>query len=324
MIESLDRIPFTPSQGVCTPSPNNVAAMTVHHHHHHHHVYANGSQQPVDQEINDAYLAGLAAGRANALERTSQHALIPAVYNSPGRQLSVHTSAMTPHGQGECVNSDDDDDANSIGGKKPDERKSRVGNGIDEEKAKQVALAICAAEGIHLTMEHDIPGELVALGSLMLTLDIPIQFAMCPANEFASPKKGAPHPGKVIKLNARQRRTLRRAQERAWKELEGLQQGIESPVYAPVPEVYSPTCMSYGVHPNAYADYNMMMMHHASSIPPSPTHVHGFGYAHVPMMAPLPGGAAHHHQQPPRMLSRFAQQQQQTQEHPYPGKKGRK
>ena len=302
----------------------------VHHHHHHHHVYGNGTQQPGDQEINDAFMAGVAAGRADVMERTGNQTLIPAVYDSPTRQLPLHTAGMhQAHGQGPKQdvrfannisnnNDDDDDDANSIVGRTHGEKKAWVGNGIDEDEARQVAIEICAVEGIQLTRECDIPGELIALGSLMLTLGIAPQFAMCPAQEFASPKKGATHNPLSIKLNARQRRTLRRAQERASKALEALRSELKSPNNAPAPQVYSPTCMAYGVNPHAYADYNFIVMHQSSGIPPSPTHASGFGYQHA--MAPHPGRVLHHHQQPgqPRMMSRFAQQQ----EYNYSGNKG--
>lgn len=319
LIESLDRVPFTPSQGICTPSPTNMATMLVHHHHHHHHVYGNGTQQLGDQEINDAYMAGLAAGRADALERVGHRVLIPAVYDSPSRTLGLHGDSGNSDGHGQIESSpippesviccDDDDDAHSVAGILKDDpsKKYKIGNGIDMEQARQVALAICAAEGVYVTEGQEIPGELVALGSLMITLDIPVQLAMCPASEFSSPKKGARHyPLANKKLNARQRRTLRRAQERAWKELETMPKKRVSSIDAP--QVYSPTCMTYGVNPTAFSDYNFMMMHHStgSGVPPSPTHVAGFGY---PRMAPVTGsGVIHHQQQQTRALSRFAQQ----------------
>lgn len=331
LIESLDRVPFTPSQGICTPSPTNMAAMLVHHHHHHH-VYGNGAQQH-GQQINEAYMAGLAAGRADALERGAQHTLIPAVYDSPGGVSAVYpaeTAARSHrHGTKEQVHhtyecgtgggDDDDDDAKSIGGDVKDggSKRCKVGNTVDLEDARQVALAICSGEGVQLMEGQEIPDELVALGSLIITLQIPVQLAMCPANQFSSPKKGGGRCPPLMnkKLNARQRRTLRRAQERAWKELEALQKDLPSPAYAPVHQVYSPTCMTYGVNPAAFAEYNYMMMHHPSGmgVPPSPTHIAGFGYQHVPVMAPPPGVAQphrHHHQHNPRGLSRFAKNQE--------------
>lgn len=290
-----------------------MATMMVHHHHHHHHVYGSGTQ-PLggDQEINDAYMAGVAAGRADALERAGQHALIAAVYDSPRRQLPLQRVAPSIPGKGVPDNKNDgeDEDAKSINGDVHDDRKPKFGNGIDDEDARLAAIAICRAEGINVPRGFDMPSELIALGSLILTLDIPVQYAMCPANEFTSPRKGKTQNATHKKLNARQRRTLRRAQERASKELQALQHEFEPPVgYAP--QVYSPTCMGYGVHPHAFADYNFMMMHnHSSGIPPSPTHAMGFG--HPQMMAPAPASGVHHHQQPPppRMMSRFAQQQE--------------
>ena len=347
MIESLDRIPFTPSQGICTPSPTNMAAMMVHHHHHHH-VYGNG-QPPHGSQINDAYLAGVAAGRADALERVAQGtgmahrpSLIQAVYDSQGGVKSLAEMPcvqVNPHGERA---EDDDDDATSIDYDSKDETKQLVNesknrskslSSVDMDQARSMAYSICTIEGIHLTEGQSIPGELIDLASLLITLDIPLDMATCPADSFRSPKKASRQPTgfssfqtSSIRLNARQRRTLRRAQERAWNMLGALkqeQQNLFSVYQSASQQVYSPTCLNYGVNAAAFAEYNCMVVPPAPlvippSAPPmpgygfrgpvllSPTH-HGTGkYHHADHPLPPVGGASKH--QPPNRhgLSRFA------------------
>jgi hypothetical protein len=93
VIQSLENIKFTPSQGVCTPSPTILV-------HHHHHVYGATTQGPVqDDQINSAYLAGLAAGRADAeLKLTAGHPLIPAAMYEPSRVHMNGGAAGVVHG----------------------------------------------------------------------------------------------------------------------------------------------------------------------------------------------------------------------------------
>jgi hypothetical protein len=113
------------------------------------------------------------------------------------------------------------------------------------DAALHMAFALLSVHGVRsVTSVEDIPGEVLDLGSLLVTLDIPVDLIMTPANDFCG--KGG--TGKI--LNARQRRTLRRSQERAWKELEALKgkQAADGKAL-PVRRAYSPTCLNYGVNP---------------------------------------------------------------------------
>ena len=324
MIESLDRIPFTPSQGICTPSPTNMAAMMVHHHHHHH-VYGNG-QPPNGNQINDAYLAGVAAGRADALERVAQGngmaprtSLIQAVYDSQGcvkplaEMPGVQVNAHDERAEG----NDDNDDATSIDyDSKAAETKPLVQDSknrskplcsVDMDKARSMAYSICSMEGVHLTEGQSIPGELIDLASLLITLDIPLGMATCPADAFRSPKKASRQPTgftsfqtNSIRLNARQRRTLRRAQERAWHMLGALkqeqQQNLFSVYQSASQQVYSPTCLNYGVNAAAFAEYNCMVVPPAPLVvPPSPPQMTGYGFHGPVLLSPTHHGTGKYH-----------------------------
>jgi hypothetical protein len=337
MIQSLENIKFTPSQGVCTPSPTILV-------HHHHHVY--GSQQGQEQQLSDAYMAGVAAGRAGALQ--TNNVLIPAaMYESPHRHsrfVENNNDKQPVEGDGhENAGDEDDGDAKSIDGDKhrsnqsaplhcikndanATERRekhfgvpSKACSSANSQELLDMAFSLLAAHGVHwVESAEEIPSEIFDLASLLITLQIPTTLISLPASEF----NGMDNQ----RLNARQRRTLRRSQERAWKEMDLLKNknhpGTEAPQH--VKRTYSPSCIEYGVNPAALADYNQcnpyVMAHPAQCMPPSPGSPQS--YPIYPVMGqmghPAPYtnfvpqytqiGQMYHHgyHAPPRMLSRFA------------------
>lgn len=391
VIQSLDNIKFTPSQGVCTPSPT----IMVHHHHHVYGASVQGTAQ--DDQINNAYLAGLAAGRADAERKLKAgHPLIPAAMYDPSSVQMNKGVAGVENGScggdlgagendteaGEQISGDGcSDDARSLDGRggptesesqeavilrKDDDGKDQSTNtnaqGAGQDKARtghgdvatssgskssspskklhkvadvdgggaalHMAFALLSAYGVRsVKLVEDIPAEVLDLGSLLVTLEIPTELIMTPANQFCG--KGG--TGKV--LNARQRRTLRRAQERAWKELEALQKEQATDRNAqPVRRSYSPTCLSYGVNPTAFSEYNGYIIAPQGMVPmPSPGvgpyvgpvayQMFGPGHPQAANFAPEHPRGYHHghpyygpgqapgryHGQQPRTLSRFAE-----------------
>ncbi|KAI8101697.1 hypothetical protein M9434_006764 [Picochlorum sp. BPE23] len=375
LLEGLDQVPFTPSQGVCTPSPNNMAtALLIEHHHHHHHVVCSSDMR--SPQVNNAFLAGVAAGRAAAQSQSyrqdaSQHLamreksednnLIQAVYQG-GNRTMMHQARKdvlaSPAGGPQSTpsqfssrqqspypsktntstfernlktvtttydvrNSGTDSCENAVRVKgepsKSDKSFTRpkAARSIDMDKARSFALHICSAEGVGIIDdESQIPQELIDLATLLMSLDIPLELATCPASQFSSPKKSGTRTEKftqgLIKLNARQRRTLRRSQERAWKVLDELRQGGEAhrhpeenthgSVHDQNGYMMSPLCARHG-NPTAFADYSCMVMHpiHMVSMP-SPTQVVGY-YPNSLMSSPHGKIPPYHHHHPPVQMA---------------------
>lgn len=374
LLEGLDQVPFTPSQGICTPSPNNMATTLLieHHHHHHHVVCSNDMRSP---QVNDAFLAGVAAGRAAAQsqsyrqdagqqlavrEHSEDNNLIQAVYQGGNRammQQACKDVLTSPAGGPQSMPSrfssrqqspypsksntstfernfktvtttydvgstrtDSCDNAVRVKGEPSKSEKSfprsKAARSIDMDKARSLALHICSAEGVDIIDdESQIPQELIDLATLLISLDIPSELATCPANQFSSPKKSGTRTEKftqgLIKLNARQRRTLRRSQERAWKVLDELRQGeeahhLEENTYASVHDqsgyMMSSLCARHG-NPTAFADYSCMVMHpiHMVSVP-SPTQVVGY-YPNSLMSSPHGKIPVYHHHHPPVQMA---------------------
>ena len=386
VIQSLENIKFTPSQGVCTPSPTIMV-------HHHHHVYGATTQGQVQEDqISNAYLAGLAAGRADAERKlkAGQSLIQAGMYESPNAGLKRDIGDVggvggvgERCGDGIGVKGDEgrvgaeghgvEDDARSLDGHGPSENTTRMPavqtvkcvktsknprstgamalgdrnaaindnrcraqarsksaspckqaqnrTNVDCSQASQMAFALLSAHGIHgVEMKERIPTEVFDLASLLVTLEIPEDLITTPAGEFNG-------QGRVRKrLNARQRRTLRRSQERAWKELEALKGELSSAGNAQyVHRTYSPTCLEYGVNPAALAEYNgyavaphgLVQMHSPGIAPyvqPVTYPVMGHGHPQMANFVPVhPHPHAHgqthgrhpgHGQQ--RTLSRFA------------------
>jgi hypothetical protein len=303
VIQSLENIKFTPSQGICTPSPT----ILVHHHHHVYGAVPPPVQGPAQEDqISSAFYAGLAAGRAEGERQLNltniNTTLIPAaMYESPREGWKNDVDGLS-HGAEAVEKEDKNDDAKSLDGTvvqepqarpRPDRSKGQqhdVDGGADEDTlevnknkassmvsrsksaspmkkpqskpavdvsdATHMAFALLSAHGIRsLESKEDIPGEVFDLASLLITLEIPIELITTPASEFCG------QGGIVKRLNARQRRTLRRSQERAWKELDALKgDEMASGESHHVRRSYSPTCINYGVNPAALAEYNGYIM----------------------------------------------------------------
>ena len=169
---------------------------------------------------------------------------------------------------------------------------SKLLGSVDLEVAMDLALHICAIEGLQVV--GDIPRELLDLASLLITLDIPIEMATLPAAQFGSPVKGNRKDMTVqvdkVRLNARQRRTLRRAQERAWQVLEKMREEIpeenksqHSPtvtyqvpdgiaLYPSIPGFETESFGGYGV-PQTYAEYQSCLMVQPQSLMAPVPHV---------------------------------------------------
>lgn len=368
LLEGLDQVPFTPSQGVCTPSPSNMAtALLIEHHHHHHHVVCSNDMR--SPQVNDAFLAGVAAGRAAAQsqaygqegiqplamrEQKEDNNLIQAVYTG-GNRAMVHQArkdvVSSPAGglqsmpsrfssRHQCppktntstfernlttmydvkkTGTDSCDNAVRVKGELSKSDKSlpkpKATRSIDMNKARCLAVHICSVEGIDIVDdESQIPQELVDLATLLISLDIPSEMATCPASQFSSPKKGRTEKFSecMVKLNARQRRTLRRSQERAWKVLDELRgEGearprVDNNAYASIHDqpryMMSPHCGRQG-NPAAFADYSCMVMHpiHMVSVP-SPTQVVGY-YPNSLMNSPHGKIPVYHHHHPPMQMA---------------------
>lgn len=355
-----------------------------------------------DDQINSAYLAGLAAGRADAERKlTAVQPLIPsAMYETSSVQINNGAAGVENGGHGGDAGKEEDgadaggrasvdggfDDARSLDGQdsrdgtsewesrgglmrrkgahgkenntstnssvrggSPDKARTRRENKASSSKIKSsspinkppkmpdtggepalhMAFALLSAFGVcPVSSVEEIPDEVLDLGSLLVTLQIPVDLIMTPANDFC----GKGRVGMI--LNARQRRTLRRSQERAWKELEALKDGQAGDGNAqPVRRPYSPTCLNYGVNPGALAEYNgYVVAPHGLVAMPSPGVGHAYpgpvayqmfgpGHPHMANFAPdhprgyhhghqyygpghAPGG---HHGQQTRTLSRFAE-----------------
>eukprot|EP00889_Picochlorum_renovo_P004524 jgi/Picre1/31554/NNA_006906.t1 len=267
--------------------------------------------------VNNAFLAGVAAGRAAAQSQSyrqdaSQHLamrehsednnLIQAVYQGGNRTMMhqarkdvLASPAVTTTYDVRNSGTDSCDNAVRVKGEPSKSDKSftrpKAARSIDMDKARSLALHICSAEGVGIIDdESQIPQELIDLATLLISLDIPLELATCPASQFSSPKKSGTRTEKftqgLVKLNARQRRTLRRSQERAWKVLDELRQGGEAhrhpeenthgSVHDQAGYMMSPLCARHG-NPTAFADYSCMVMHpiHMVSMP-SPTQVVGY------------------------------------------------
>lgn len=170
---------------------------------------------------------------------------------------------------------------------------SKLLGSVDLDVAMNLALHICAIEGVQVV--GDIPNELLDLASLLITLDIPIELATLPAAQFGSPVKSNRKDMAVqvdkVRLNARQRRTLRRAQERAWQVLEKMREGMpkenitqHSPtvpysvpdgvnvLYHSIHGYETESFGGYGV-PQAYAEYQSCLMVQPQSLMAPVPHV---------------------------------------------------
>jgi hypothetical protein len=169
---------------------------------------------------------------------------------------------------------------------------SKLLGSVDLEVAMDLALHICAIEGVQVV--GDIPHELLDLASLLITLDIPIEMATLPAAQFGSPVKGHRKDMTVqvdkVRLNARQRRTLRRAQERAWQVLEKMREGMPEEIvshHSPTvtyqvpdgvalyPSMHGFETESFGGYgvPQTYAEYQSCLMVQPQSLMAPVSHV---------------------------------------------------
>jgi len=176
---------------------------------------------------------------------------------------------------------------------------------VSLDDATHMAFALLAANGIgRIVRREDVPGEVFDLATLLTTLEIPVELITTPASDFCGGPSGC-----GLRLNARQRRTLRRSQERAWKQMDvlkggGSKAGANGPGPGPtsagmerqhaVRRTFSPACISYGVQPAALAEYNAGLMMHAHGMmplsPPGP-------YVPMSYQVPVVGhpGLAHPH-----------------------------
>eukprot|EP00890_Picochlorum_soloecismus_P001368 jgi/Picsp_1/2231/NSC_05695-R1_---NA--- len=298
VLESLDQIPFTPSQGICTPSPTNMATANVlavthgsgghpnimaagspnHLHAQAHYYVGNENMVPISPGLIQAvYYAHPAACRSPVAPRAGESSNFHA--GSPSSPMGVYVGSPSmgaPESQGRRVfdrylakeghpvapppckgdeNQDETGQPSRMGPEmvhqetqkemtggtqentenhnqrhKVERNQSKLLGSVDLDVAMDLALHICAIEGVQVM--GDIPHELLDLASLLITLDIPIEMATFPAAQFGSPIKGNRKDLTVkvdkVRLNARQRRTLRRAQERAWQALEKMREGMPS------------------------------------------------------------------------------------------------
>lgn len=331
VIQQLENIKFTPSQGICTPSPT----IMVHHHHHVYGALAPGAGHGGVQEdqISSAYLAGLAAGRAES--KKANTGMIPtAMYEVPSAKVTDEAPTAVEEMNEEEENRNDD--AKSLDGdakngheeharnqpraepereppvsQVPEWRRNGCAGGPeninegksmslsrsrsasptksprksavkspakqgpvnptieDEDNFMELCFALLVSNGIRsVERREDVPGAVIALASLLITLNIPAELVTMPADEFCG---GVGSCG--IRLNSRQRRTLRRSQERAWKEMEQLKGELATGTATGtvntgatlgashyVRRSYSPTCLNYGVQPTALAEYNAYMV----------------------------------------------------------------
>ncbi|KAL4437312.1 hypothetical protein ABPG75_004451 [Micractinium tetrahymenae] len=295
VLAQLDQIPFTPSQGVCTPSPTNMAAMWVPHPFFQQQqawasmsgygspghssggsdssMLHSGSQpgtpgggmygghmmwssfcQPLPYSPMALQIAAAsgalgsdpstpARGRPGSAGASAAAAPIfmpgSPVMLSPGQMMFAQYfgsgGASRSSKQRSQSPPDSKDSASGSGDEGESDGMSSHGSGQLEvsDAARQIASAMCAAQ----QLPGEPPQQLLELASLLhaygLVSAVPA-FAPAPAAPSGAPlspdsrrqqhrqrQKSAPklNPDGSVRLNARQRRTLRRAQERAMKAL---------------------------------------------------------------------------------------------------------
>lgn len=341
VLESLDCVPFTPSQGICTPSPTNMATAMLVHGCGFHPVVMH-SPRPGGMGYGIENVAPSPKGMAQGvygnhmnhmfgggvmMERKSPDTPLARSQSSgssssPGGGFVGSPSMGAPESQGRrafdrCLvqekkyyNGAAPNDGRHVGGEDDEEKlevnresvlgrmQSKILSKIDQAEALDIAMHFCSMEGIEINDPEDIPAEVVQLGALVISHGIPLELATCPADQFGSPVKGKKKGmhGAVnvqvdgVRLNARQRRSLRRAQARAYHALERLREDSTVVHYHDAPPVintvYSQPFYYHHVQQVAYSgpySNTGMMMHNPQPVlmsqSPAPLQPHQSRYS---------------------------------------------